>query len=82
MRNRAIIAMTLLVGLPACAPTLESNGRSGGTVHQVQLWPNWDQYETRTMAQAYCGQFGGSAHIAREEIGWFRSESITFDCIP
>jgi ABC-type glycerol-3-phosphate transport system substrate-binding protein len=81
MRKTAIIAMTLLGGLAACGPALEGNGQAGGTIRAVQVWPDSDGARMTDMAEAYCGQFGRSAHVASEDLSWVWLDDVAFDCI-
>jgi hypothetical protein len=80
MRKHAIaFVAALLVGLGACAQ-VDGNGQAGGTIHAMQPRP-FAPATTTSLAEGYCGQFHRSAHIASEEIGWFWTDTIGFECI-
>jgi hypothetical protein len=76
--------VALLLGglsLAGCAPALDGSGESGGTIHQFQVYPGSTLDRAVAMADQYCSPFGRSGHIAREELSWFWSDTISFDCI-
>jgi len=88
------MALTVLAGLSAgCAPTLEGSGEGGGTIRQnqlrqtrVELGPlplrlGAAEDNVPAIADRYCGQFGRSAHIARENVGLLWTDGFAFECI-
>ncbi|HUJ96685.1 MAG TPA: hypothetical protein VLV85_00505 [Stellaceae bacterium] len=84
MRAKRLVGVAMLLGglsVAGCAPALDGSGESGGTIHQFQLYPSSNLDHAVAMAAQYCGQFGRSGHVAREELGWFWSDTITFDCV-
>jgi len=81
---KRLVGVAMLLGglsVAGCAPALDGSGESGGTIHQFQLYPSSNLDHAVAMAAQYCGQFGRSGHVAREELGWFWSDTITFDCV-
>ena len=84
MRAKRLVGVALLLGglcVAGCAPALDGSGESGGTIHQFQVYPGSNLDHAVAMAAQYCSQFGRSGHIAREELGWFWSDTVTFDCV-
>jgi hypothetical protein len=84
VRAKRLVGVAMLLGglsVAGCAPALDGSGESGGTIHQFQLYPSSNLDHAVAMAAQYCGQFGRSGHVAREELGWFWSDTITFDCV-
>ena len=84
MHAKRLVGVAMLLGglsVAGCAPALDGSGESGGTIHQFQLYPSSNLDHAVAMAAQYCGQFGRSGHVAREELGWFWSDTITFDCV-
>jgi hypothetical protein len=79
----AMVLSVLLSGLSVagCAPSLEGAGERGGVIRYTQLQLGRSIGEVPAMTDKYCGQFGRSAHIAGEHLGWFWSDTVTFDCV-
>ncbi|MGO8918328.1 MAG: hypothetical protein ACLQJR_20705 [Stellaceae bacterium] len=69
------------LSLAGCAPSLEANKERGGVIRSTQLLLGTGISDVPTMADKYCGQFGRSAHISGEQLGWFWQDTLTFDCI-
>jgi hypothetical protein len=84
VRAKRLVGVAMLLGglcVAGCAPALDGSGESGGTIHQLQVYPGSNLDHAVAMAAQYCSQFGRSGHIAHEELGWFWSDTITFDCV-
>lgn len=93
------MVLAVLVGVSAggCAPSVQGAGETGGTIRDFQLTldrPELGPVElpvgtsdknVLAAADRYCGQFGRSAHITRDETGietgWPWTDIYHFECL-
>lgn len=72
---RKIAVLAAILGLSACAPSLQGGNEAGGIFSQVT---NFNRAEAFTAAEAHCKQFGKAARISGTDALY---NTMTFDCV-